>query len=165
MNLYEIATHYRQLIEMLSGDDEIPQEQIDDMLAANNDALNIKVANVIAVIKTMSAEAAAHRDIANGHLAKAEKLEKAADRLKDGWLLACLQVAGVNEAGTIEHSCKLPKPRASLDIVDTAIVPDQFWRVIPQRNEIDKVAAKKALESGEKVEGCSLKYKQTVRIS
>ena len=163
MNLFEIATHYRQLIDMLSGDDEIQQDQIDDMLAANGDVLNIKVANVCAVIKTMRATAKAHKDIAKYHNEKGDHLDSGADRLEQ-WAATCLKAAGVTEAGTVEHSCKLPKPRASLDVVDFSIVPEPYWRVVPARHEIDKVAAKDALLAGTDVPGCAIKYNQTLKV-
>lgn len=163
MNLYEIATHYRQLIDMLSGDDEIPQDQIDDMLAANSDVLNIKAANVCAVIKTMRAEAKAHADIAKSHQMRGKRLDDGADRLEQ-WLIAGLNAAGVTEAGTVEHSCKLPKPRASLEVVDFGAVPESYWRMIPAKHEIDKAAAKEAILSGVDVPGCAIKYNQTVKV-
>lgn len=86
MNLYEIATNYRQLIDMLSGDEEIPESQINDILSANDDAFNIKISQVCAVIKSMRAEADANKAIVKRHDKRADALDNGADRLEQ-WLI------------------------------------------------------------------------------
>jgi hypothetical protein len=163
MNLYSMTQQDRELYDLLSGDDEIPQDQLYEILQASEDAIHLKAARVVAVIKTLQADADAHKAIADHHAKKASQASRQGDRLRD-YLLMCMELAGVDKVGTLEHCAKIPKPRASLVIADDCNVPWQY-KSVKETVTIDKTALKADILSGAvTVEGAEIVYKKTLKV-
>jgi hypothetical protein len=53
---------------------------------------------------------------------------------------------------------------SSVEILEGAIIPDEFKRVIPESFSPDKAALKKALEAGESFEGISISSNSSLQI-
>jgi hypothetical protein len=163
MNLYTMTQQDRELYELLSGDDEIPQDQLCEILQASEDAIHLKAARVVAVIKTLQADADAHKAIADHHAKKAAQASRQGDRLRD-YLLMCMELVGVDKVGTLEHCAKIPKPRASLIVHDGAVIPAQYVTV-KQVESVDKTALKADILSGAvTVDGAEIVYKKTLKV-
>lgn len=162
-NFFELANEYRELLVMLQGEDDIPQEQIDGILESSKEMFEIKAANVAAVIKQLEMDADALKEIANGYYKRQKSYERKAELLR-GWAALALDQAGIEEAGNKEHSLKAMKPRPSVVVTDFEKVPERFVfrKVI---DEVDKTAIRMAiLENKEKVPGVEIQYKKTVKV-
>lgn len=160
--LYNLIEQDAELYEILSGEDDIPEEQLYSILESSEQAISVKAARVVAVIKQLEHDASGHAEIAKRHSAKSKSLGNNAQRLKD-YLLVCMEKLHIAHVGTLEHSAKIPKPRASMKIDDPALIPDTYKTVV-SNEVIDNAAVKKALEAGEAIEGAHLEYKKTLRI-
>lgn len=164
MNLYTLTQQDQDLYNLLSGDDEIPDEQLYEILQSSEDAIHIKAARVVAVIKTLEADSQAHKDIAARHAKKAQTASNAQDRLR-AYLLMCMEKAALEKVGTLEHCAKIPKPRASLQLSDDCDVPEQY-KTIREVVSVDKKTLKDDLLSGalEALKGAEIIYKKTLKI-
>lgn len=164
MNLYQLTAQDQELYNLLSGDDEIPEDQLYEMLQASEDAIHIKAARVVAVIKTLKADSDAHAEIAAKHSKKAKTADNACTRLSD-YLLMCMEKVGLDKVGTLEHGAKIPKPRASLQISDDCDVPEQY-KTIKEVVSIDKTTLKNDLISGAlaALAGAEIVYRKTLKI-
>jgi hypothetical protein len=163
MNLYTLTAQDQELYNLLSGDDEIPEEQLYEILQASEDAIHIKAARVVAVIKTLKADSDAHAEIAAKHSKKAKTADNACTRLSD-YLLMCMEKVGLDKVGTLEHGAKIPKPRASLIIDADCDVPEQY-KTIKEVVTIDKTAIKADILAGSlELLGAEIVYKKTLKI-
>ena len=164
MNLYTLTQQDQDLYNLLSGDDEIPDEQLYEILQSSEDAIHVKAARVVAMIKTFKADATAHDDIAKHHAKKAQTAGNAATRLSD-YLLMCMENAALEKVGTLEHCAKIPKPRASLQLSDDCDVPEQY-KTIREVVSVDKKTLKDDLLSGalEALKGAEIVYRKTLKI-
>jgi len=164
MNLYTLTQQDRELYELLSGEDDIPEAQLYELLQSSEDAIHVKAARVVAMIKTFKADSDAHSAIAAKHSAKEKTADKAATRLSD-YLLMCMELAQLDKVGTLEHGAKIPKPRASLQIAEDCDVPEQY-KTIKEVVSIDKTSLKNDLLSGAlaALAGAEIVYRKTLKI-
>lgn len=163
MNLYTLTVQDQELYNLLSGEDDIPEEQLYELLQSSEDAIHVKAARVVAMIKTLKADSDAHSAIAAKHSAKAKTADKAATRLSD-YLLMCMELAQLDKVGTLEHGAKIPKPRASLIIDADCDVPEQY-KTIKEVVTIDKTAIKADILAGSlDLLGAEIVYKKTLKI-
>jgi len=163
MNLYQLTAQDQELYDLLSGDEEIPEEQLYEILQSSEDAIHVKAARVVAMIKTFKADSQAHGDIAAHHAKKSKTADNAAGRLSD-YLLMCMEKVGMDKVGTLEHCAKIPKPRASLQLDGDCAVPDQY-KTIKEVVTIDKKTLKDDILSGSlSLLGAEIVYRKTLKI-
>lgn len=163
MNLYTLTEQDQELYNLLSGDDEIPEDQLYEILQASEDAIHIKAARVVAVIKTLKADSDAHAEIAAKHSKKAKTADNACTRLSD-YLLMCMEKVGLDKVGTLEHGAKIPKPRASLQLDGDCDVPEQY-KTIKEVVAVDKAQLKADILAGSlSLVGAEIIYKKTLKI-
>ncbi len=163
MNLYQLTQQDAELYELLSGDEEIPEEQLYEILQSSEDAISVKAARVVAMIKTFKADGAAHDEIAKHHAKKAKTASNNAERLSN-YLLMCMDKLHLDKCGTLEHCAKIPKPRASLQLDGDCAVPEQYV-TIKEVTTIDKVKLKEDILSGSlSLVGAEIVYKKTLKV-
>lgn len=162
-NFFELANEYRELLLMLQGDEDIPQDQLEGMLDSSREIFEIKAANVAAVIKQLEMDASALKEITDKYYKRQRSYERKAELLR-GWAALALDQAGMDEAGNKEHSLKAMKPKPSVIITDIEKIPQRFVfrKVI---DEVDKTAVRMAIiDNKEKVPGVEIQYKKTVKV-
>jgi hypothetical protein len=172
MRLYEIGAAYRGALlaleearaaEVILPDGEIvlgatAQAEADLLHAAFDaigDAFDQKAESIAMLMRELDAEAEAVK-AEEARLSRRRKaLESHAARLKD-YLRACFVSAGRDKLKTGLFSFSIGKPRASVQVVDLEAIPEDLLRVVPETREPDKIAIKKALDSGREVPGVCL---------
>lgn len=162
-SLYAIIKENNSLYEHLANmADDIPPEQLSDIMASAQEVFEVKVERVIAFIKQLEHDADGHKQIATKHTLKAKQMDRQVENLKR-YLLICMNEAGVKKAGSLEHCATLPKPKPSLVIDDTRIIPEQF-RIKETVEKVDNAGIKELLLTGAELPFAHLEYKQTVRV-
>jgi hypothetical protein len=161
-NFYELGTQYKQLLEMMQGEEDIPEDQIADILSASAEVLDHKASAVAAIIKQLEHDAGIHKDIADKHYDKAKRTLNRAEKLRE-WAVTSMKAAGVKDAGNVEHHLTLPKPRPSVFIVDQSKLPERFVHPTVEY-KVDKKAIKAAIDDGEQIPGAEIRFEQKLKV-
>lgn len=150
MNLYEMATNYRDL----TNREDLDPETINDTLDALTDSMNVKVDNIASWID----ENAADIEFANKRIkelqAEKKRLEGLNERL-NGYLADTLDQAEIKKLTTDQHIVSVRNYRASTVIVDPEKLTADFVKEVHEYQP-DKTAIYKALSAGESVPGAHL---------
>lgn len=165
MNLYEIAAEYREKLEEINALDLPPDAVLDTVESMQGD-LESKLRAVVAYGRELQA-------LADARAAEAKRMKDGADTMaqRADAMLTYAQIAIMNTGIKLplvfsEFTLNLAKNPQGVTVADVAALPKEFVRVIPAREEADKVAIGKALKAGETVPGASLgpiTYRLTVR--
>ncbi len=139
MNLYDIATDYvqlQQLVEEIEGSGEEIDESLASAFEAANGDLKAKTDAVLKMIRNYEAKSLMLANEAKVFQKKAKSAEKGADRLR-GMLQRILALHNLEKIKTdrfMVSSCKSSKPRVSFDIEK---MPRQYlkqvWIIDPER--------------------------------
>lgn len=153
MKLYEVAEEYQTVLNALeeSGAD---QQTIEDTLAIYKDDLKAKGRNVAAYFQNLDADIKAMKDAEGRIAARRKALENKSESLKD-YLRFNMEQSGIEEISCPEFSVKLGKPSKVCEIYDDSKIPKKF-KVEKVTISIDKNVIKKAINSGEEVEGARI---------
>lgn len=161
--LYELTNQYKEL-ELLSGDDAIPAEAIADTLEGIQGEIEAKAEN----IGKLCANWDGYIDAIDQQLAHLQARKKAIaarkESLKD-YLRENMERLEIKkiESPFFTISCVAGRDNAVID--DEELVPDEFFKVIPETKKLEKTAVTKALKEGKEVEGAHLeKTKSSIRI-
>lgn len=145
--LYELTNEYLQLLDMVS-DENVDEEVLKDTMEAIDGEIEIKCDNYGFIIKELQAKA----DAVDAEIKRLEERKKMwssnADRIK-GNLAAEMKKMNKDKVKTSLFTFffkKNPKSVVLNEGIDWNDVPMEFLK--PQEPKIDKMAIKKALESG-----------------
>lgn len=161
MNLYELATQYQDALKTLDNLD-LPAEVVSDTLEALTGELKEKCQNVAAYQQNLIATASAKREAAARLIAQAEALESRADSLIE-YLDSNMQRSGITEITCPLFTVKYKKNPPSVSIIDDKLLDKRFIKT-KVTESVDKIAIKKAIKDGEKVEGAELVSAQRLVI-
>jgi hypothetical protein len=155
--LYEMTTQANALYELLQAE-EIDEQTFNDTLEAMGAA--DKVESYCKVIKQLQNDVDMFKNEIDRLTARKKTTENGIDRMKAA-LLAFLQYSGQDKvkAGTFSVSTATTQ---SVQITDETLIPCIY--LVEQPPKISKDAIKKALKSGEKVNGAELVENKGVRI-
>lgn len=167
VRLYEVADDFIRAVAELTERDDLPAEVIADTLEAVKGELEVKAANVAGFIRNAEIEAEALAARAKELQARAKRAQTLADGFK-AYLATHLLRCDVK---SVEHDgirVALVKNPAAVEIVDAALVPEDFKRLPPVPPppvaQPDKNAIAVALKAGLEVEGCRLLQSYRVKI-
>lgn len=156
MNLYQIKEEIKnaidECIDMETG--EIINPELLDSL---NEQLNIKRENIALYIKNLVADSKAIDEEIKNLTARKKSINNKIDWLKK-YLADDLQG---NKFETPKVVVSFRKSKA-IDIQPNAEIPDEF--LIMQEPKPDKAGLKKAIQSGEVINGVSIVEKQNISI-
>lgn len=155
--LYELTAQAHALYELLQGE-EIDEQTFNDTLEGMG--VDEKIESYCKVIKQLQNDAEMFKGEIDRLTARKKTAENAVERMK-GALLTFLQASGQEKAkaGTFSVSTATTQ---SVEIVDETVIPCIY--LVEQPPKISKDAIKKALKSGEKVNGAKLIDNKGVRI-
>lgn len=171
MRLFEIATEFRELRDLVENDLEFDGETgevIDnqDVLAALFGELKLslsdKLDNAAYVIDELTNGAAGLKAEAKRLNERAKHFENNAEKLKSLMAFA-LTESGEPKLKTDKHTFSFRKSEQVE--IDPIITPDDLdRRYVRIKREFDKTKIKKALKDGEEIEGAALVEKQNFQI-
>lgn len=155
--LYELTTQATALYELLQAE-EIDEQTFNDTLEAMG--AGEKVESYCKVIKQLQNDVEMFKGEIDRLTARKKTTENAVDRMKNA-LLAFLQYSGQDKvkAGTFSVSTATTQ---AVQITDETLIPCIY--LVEQPPKISKDAIKRALKSGEKVNGAELINNMGVRI-
>jgi hypothetical protein len=146
--LYELAANYQKLIEL---DDE----DLTDTLESVESALEVKVENIAKAIRILDAEENMYKKEAARLSSDAVARGNRAKRLRE-FLLGALFLAGKDRMPTAIGVVSRQKNPPGVNVVDDCLIPEEFFRIIPEKREVDKNAVLERLKAGEVVPGAEL---------
>lgn len=171
MRLYEIATEFKTLRDIVENDIEF-DEQTGEVI--NNDDIIKELFNSIVltlgdkldssayVINELEAHSDALKEEAKRLNARAKQWQDNADKLKALMQLALIE----SEEGKIKTERFTFSLRKSETVeIDSLISPEDFDRkYVRIKREFDKTKIKDALKNGIELSGCSIATKQNLQI-
>ena len=150
--LYEL-TRYQSELERLADSGEVPPEEIADTLQALEGDIKEKAVQVAALTRNLDSAAEAIREAGLAMIARAERLERRADGIRN-YLLFHLQVAGITKIEAPWFVVSVRKNPPSVVIEDEIQIPAEFMvQPPPPPPRPDKVAIGAKLKAGETVRG------------
>ena len=161
--LFEITDQYRGLLHLEDSDD-IPPEVIADTLEGLEGDFANKAEAVAKFILSLEATATSVEDAADKMNARAKRLTKRAESIRQ-YLLLQFQAIDKKKIETDELVISRRKNPPALYVTDDAKVPDVFWfQPPPPPKRIDKDAIKDAIKAGTEVTGCYLESGERLDI-
>jgi len=160
MNLFEIDSIYRNVLDRAKAIAEENEGVIPDDLSAELDAIEMtreqKMENVVKAHKNESALADMIKDEIKTLQSRFASHENSAEWLKK-WLSMFVSPGEKYEFG----SGKISWRKSSSVIVDETQLPDEYFKVVrsPMKSEI-----KDAIKAGATIQGVSIEEKQNIQI-
>lgn len=163
MNIYELTSSYIQLQDMIE-DGESDNEVLLDTLQSIEGALEEKVDNIIYIIKNKEARVTALRVEEKSLADKRRAEENAVKRLKE-LIEMYLLATGNKRVDTDRFTARIQKNAPSLEVVDETAIPKEWFNVPEPVPTLDKRGLLKHIrETGEVVEGVTIKQTESIRI-
>lgn len=80
------------------------------------------------------------------------------------YLQSAMEAVNTNEIKTATLSLRIQNNPPSVIVENEELIPKKYFRLIPERYEIDKVLIKESWKNGVGVEGTHIEQKQSLRI-
>jgi Siphovirus Gp157 len=164
MNLYEINSEYRAVLERCSQYAEDNLGEISPELSSELDAIEMerdkKIENTLLYYKNEIATAEAIK-IERNRLAAREIIHQRNAEWSKKYLASIVPAGQKIEYGS---GCISWRKSTSVEIMFKEDIPEKFMRIIPAIKEPDKVAIKAELVAGSLVPGAQLKISQNIQL-
>lgn len=162
--LYRLADQHRQL-EQLGTDEDLDEttlEAIRNTLDGLEGDIQTKAQSCAALTLNLEAWAKAAKEASKALAARAVRIDKRADALRQ-YMHAALEAAGIMKVDGAEFTVSIRKNPPSVHVSPDADLGDE-WMVFPEPPppSPDKRKIAEALKAGKEVLGCSLT--QTTRL-
>lgn len=155
ITLYELSQDYRQALEALTDPElDVPAEVIADTLEGLQGTLEDKAVNVAKFLKNLEATAQAIKDAELRMAARRKTIENRVTSMKT-YLKDNMEACGIQRIESPWFVLAIQKNPVAVEILDEGLIPDTFVELVTTR-KIDKMAIKKAIESGSEVSGVAL---------
>lgn len=158
MTLFEIASQYRHITDVLQDSGCDPQT-LTDTLEGEAWPLEVKAQNIGFVIRNMEALAASMKDAEKQMADRRKATEKRAAALVE-YLKTGMEIAGVSKLETPHFALTIKKNPPGVDIWDEKQIPAEFMRVPapppPPPPAPDKAAIARAIKDGREIPGALL---------
>ena len=163
MNLFDIASEYREQVAVLESLD-IDEQTLADTLESISGDLTVKSNNIAALCRNMEANASAIKDAEAQMAARRKALENRAKAMRR-WLLTGMQVAGVSKIESPYFAITIKKNPPAVEVYEPGLVPAEYMKdPPPPPPEIDKKLIAQAIKDGHDVPGCRLTQGERVDI-
>ncbi len=161
--LFELAAQYRELAA-LEASDELAPEVIADTLEGIVGDFETKSVAIAKFILSLEAKAEGIDAAAEAMAARAARLAKRAESIRQ-YLLLQFQTVDFKKIETDELIVSRRNNPPAVRITDESVVPEEFW-VQPETppKRIDKDAIKLAIKSGKSIHGCYLDSGERIEI-
>ena len=145
MKLYEIASEYMDMMELLVDCEESDETLVLDTLEGIEGEFNYKVENLCKILKELEAEAEKFKAEANRLATRAKTLNNRVDSIKS-YIFNSMNAIGVKDASGELFSVKIQKNGGKAPLVIDNDVPVEYCK-----HEPDNDVIRKAIEAGEDI--------------
>lgn len=150
MNLYEMATNYRDL----TNRDDLDPDTVVDTLDALTDSMNVKIDNIASWIDENQADIEFAKKRIKDLQAEKKRLDGLNNRL-NGYLADTLDQAEIKKLTTDQHIVSVRNYRASTVVSEPDKLTADYVKEVHEYQP-DKTAIYKALSAGKNVPGAHL---------
>jgi hypothetical protein len=161
VKLRDLTAAYHDVYNQLDDTDD--PERIITALTAINEAIEIKAGNIATFIQSLDAEAQVIKAEEERLSARRKAVENKKARIKD-YLQYELESAGMDKIKLPTITISLQANPWAVDITDESLIPNKYYKVIPEQKMLNREQIKKDLTAGEEVTGCLLHRERSVRI-
>lgn len=159
-SLYSITTEYRMLMQEIEECEGVLTPELEEGLQINKEELVVKSENYVHVIKSQEAYLSAIDNEIKRLQALKKQKEKAVDVLKS-YLLQAVENFGTFTSGFFTFSTR---KSSSVEVFcDVNDLPSTY-KTAKVTMTADKAEIKKALQSGEQIDGCAIIEKHNLQI-
>lgn len=161
--LYQIADQYLADIDKLQNM-ELDEQTVADTLEGLSGDFELKATNVSMFIRNLEASAEAIKDAERKMAERRKALESRAEKIKE-YLKINMQKTGITKIECPHFQISLRNNPESVDVLNPDLIPIEYFTIPePPPPILDKVALKKAIQSGKEVEGARLIRNQSIQI-
>lgn len=157
--LYELSAALRALRDPAEDDQEGWAKAIADL----EGDVETKVENIAKLIRNVEADQQAIADEIKRLQGRAKSCLGEIDRYQK-YILDNLDMAGMRQIKGSLFTIWVQNAAPGSDITDAAMLPANYWRVIPETQVPDKAAILEALKAGVEIPGARLIQGRTLRI-
>ena len=162
-HLYEIVQHRAQF-EALASSGELDPQTVTDTLESLDGELEAKAVTIAQFTRNLDATADAVAEAGKAMLARAERLRKRAESIRQ-YMLFQLEFAGVSKIECPWFVIRVRKNPPAVVIDDEKAIPPRFIvQPEPPAPRPDKAAIRDALKAGEAVPGARLVQSDRLEI-
>ena len=157
-------TRYQHELELLADSGEVPPEQIAETLDALDGDIKDKAIQVAAFSQNLEATAQAVREAAKAMLARADRIERRAESVRQ-YLLFNLQATGITKVECPWFTLSVRRNPPAVVVDSEADIPlEYFVEPLPPPPRLDKEAVKRAIRDGKDVPGAHLFQSERLEI-
>lgn len=157
-SLYKLASQHRELEQLVTDEDvdEAMLEAIRNTLDGLEGDLQTKGQSVAAIVLNMEAWSKAAKDASKQLAARAQRIERRADALRE-YMRTALEAAGITKIEGPEFTVAIRKNPASVQIAPETDLGDEWMTFYEAPHPTpNKKAIGEALKGGKTIPGCSL---------
>ena len=159
--LFAITEQYRELL-WLMAEGEIPEENIQGILAEVSADFELKSANVARIFLNLESQAAEIKIAEDRMKKRRDSLERNAQRLRD-YLLVHMESLEIKEIKTPEFLIRIRKNPHRVCIASESLIPEDFKEEV-MTIKVDKNGIRDALKAGKPVPGATLEQTQRLEV-
>ena len=160
-SLFLIAERYSNILELCENA-EVPVEMLEEALQEMDGELTEKLENIVSFIKSMNGDI----EVIDNEIARLQARKKTINNkitsLKD-YTENCLKMLDLKKVKTSLNTISIQNNPPSIEVVDEALIPDEF-KSIETVTKIDKKAILKAIKEGSEIAGSRLSQTMSLRI-
>lgn len=161
LSLYELSQNYRDVLDFEVKDADDAEAMI-ALLDEAEDDIELKIAKIGHVIKTLEYEAKAIREEEKALADKRKARENKQERLK-AYLFRTMIALDIQKVEQIDRTVRIQKNPPALKVLDVDAVPPEWW--IPQDPKLDMAGLKDWVKNHGECDFAYLEQTASVRIA
>lgn len=154
MKLYEIANNYQKVLQ-LAESGELDDQTAKDTLESISGEFSEKAKNCMMIVRQLEADGAGIKSEIDRLKLLQEQTEKSAESLKD-YIKAGMESVGSDKLDLGLFKLTLKAPSKAVEIVDSNLIPADYWRVVPETKAVDKSLLSTMMKNGKEIPGAKL---------
>lgn len=158
--LYEITHDYQSLMSEIENNEGEITPELNELLIINETELQTKSIAYLSVIKSSEAFISQIDEEIKRLTALKKRNNTLVDNLKDR-LLTAVKLFGNFEVGFTKFGTR---KSSQVEVLNVNDLPKEY-KVVKVTEQADKVAIKKAIESGQEIKGCSIIENLNLKIN
>lgn len=154
MKLYEIANNYQQILQLAEAG-ELDEQTAKDTLESISGEFGEKAKNCMMIVRQLESDSAGIKSEIERLKALQLQTEKAAESLKD-YIKYGMETVSIDKLDLGIFKLTLKAPTKAVEVTDTALIPGEYWRVVPETKAVDKSLIATMIKTGKEIPGAKL---------